>query len=371
VTELPGSLSRQRGWLVALCLGALASAVGARPAAQSHESVSAVPRNAADAIFDAFRTHAVVALGEGIGHGDEPAYEFRLALVRDQRFADAVSDVVVEFGNARFQDVIDRFVEGADTSEASLRHVWQDTTQPSILADSRIYQDFFRAVRAVNATRRPGRHTRVLLGDPPIDWEHVTSTAEFRQWLEQRDSFPAALIQREVLAKGHRALVVYGQMHFQRQNILSNYDMSSPAAQTLVSLTERNAQRSVFTIWPIPDLEKIQPDVESWPIPSIATIAGTRLGETDFAVYRPPNEPRLSMQEGRLVPVPRENWKPLRADHQLDAVMYEGPRSGITFAKTAPSLCADPAHVAVRLKRIALAGLPTPEADRLRNACER
>jgi len=50
-------------------------------------------------------------------------------------------------------------------------------------------------------------------------------------------------------------------------------------------------------------------------------------------------------------------------------VMYEGPKSSITFAKTAPSLCADPEHVLARLRRIALAGLPPFEADRLKNAC--
>jgi hypothetical protein len=279
-----------------------------------------------------------------------------------------VTDVVVEIGNARYQDTIDRFVRGEPVSEESLRHVWQDTTQPTELADRTIYQGFFRAVRDLNETLPEGRRLRVLLGDPPIDWEHVTSADEFQHWLELRDSFPAELIRREVLSKGRRALVVYGQMHFQRRNILTNYDMSSPLAETVVSLIEREAPRSVFTIWPIADLEKLEPNAALWPTPAIAKISGTSLGGLDFAAFRPPNE-RLGLEGGKSVLIPREAWKSLRAEEQLDAVMYEGPRNAITYSKPAPSLCVDPQHVAVRLRRIALAGVPPSEADRLKTAC--
>jgi hypothetical protein len=352
----------QSAWISAAAIGLVAF-----PAAQSARP--AVPLQPIDAILDAFRTHAVVALGEGVSHGDEAAYGFRLALLRDRRFVETVNDVVVELGNARYQDLIDRFVRGEDVSDDSLRHVWQDTTQPSVVADFTIYQDFFRAVRALNVLLPEGRRLRVLLGDPPIEWEHVTSPDEFLRWLEQRDSYPAHVIRTEVLAKGHRALVIYGQMHFQRRNVMSNYDMSIPAAQTLVSLLEQNVPRSVFTIWPIPDLEKLQSDVASWPVPSIARITGTVLGATDFGAYRSPNEPRMSVENGQFVAVPRDRWKTLRADEQFDAVMYEGPRGAIQFAKPAASLCADAQHVQERLKRIALAGLPPSEGDRLRSLC--
>jgi hypothetical protein len=357
------------GSRLSLSLSACTIAFVAFLAAQSERP--AVPLRPADAIRDAFRTHAVVALGEGVSHGDETAYGFRVALLRDRPLCETVDDLVVEFGSARYQDVIDRFVRGEEVSEVSLRRVWQETTQPGVLADSTIYQDFLREVRITNATLPASHRLRVLLGDPPIDWDHVSTPAEFGRWLDQRDSYPADLIRREVLAKGRRALLIYGQMHFQRRNVMSNYDMSFPAAETLVSLLERNAPESVFTIWPVADLERLQPGIDSWPIPSIAPIAGTVLGATDFAAYRPPNEPRMTMENGRFVPVLRDRWKALRADEQFDAVMYEGPRSAIQFAKPGASLCADPRHVQARLERIALAGLPPAEAERLKSACAR
>jgi erythromycin esterase-like protein len=124
---------------------------------------AAVPANAIDAVIDAFRTHRVVALGEG-PHGNEQGHAFRLALIRDPRFAATVNDIVVEFGSARYQDVMDRFVNGDDVPRDTLRHVWQDTTVGTPLWDKPIYEEFFRAVRAVNAKLRPERRLRVLLG---------------------------------------------------------------------------------------------------------------------------------------------------------------------------------------------------------------
>jgi len=66
----------------------------------------------------------------------------------------------------------------------------------------------------------------VLLGNPPIEWETVHTRADHAKWFEKRDSFPAALIQREVLAGNRRAPVIYGSMHLVRHVIGINYSES-------------------------------------------------------------------------------------------------------------------------------------------------
>jgi hypothetical protein len=91
----------------------LISIAGATQAAQRAGSRPAVPAEPIAAILDAFRTHQVVALDEG-NHGNQQGHAFRLALIRDPRFAATVNDIVVEFGNSRYQDVMDRFVGGDD-----------------------------------------------------------------------------------------------------------------------------------------------------------------------------------------------------------------------------------------------------------------
>src|SRR5437762_2587950 len=91
------------------------------PLVQSETSEkTAVPVDAIAAIVEAFRTHPIVALVEG-SHNNEPGYIFRLALIRDRRFAGTVNDIVVEAGNSRYQDVMDRFVGGEDVPYQVLR----------------------------------------------------------------------------------------------------------------------------------------------------------------------------------------------------------------------------------------------------------
>ena len=87
----------------------------------------AVPVEPFSAILDAFKTHQIVALGEG-PHGNEQGHLFRLSLILHPRFAMMVNDIVVEFGNSRYQQVMDRFVAGEDVPYDSLRQVWQNTT---------------------------------------------------------------------------------------------------------------------------------------------------------------------------------------------------------------------------------------------------
>ena len=88
---------------------------------------AAKPVEPIGAIIDAFRTHSLVALGDP--HVNEQIQTLRLALIRDPRFAATVNDIVVEFGNARYQSTIDRFIRGDEVPATVLRHVWQDTTQ--------------------------------------------------------------------------------------------------------------------------------------------------------------------------------------------------------------------------------------------------
>jgi hypothetical protein len=326
----------------------------------------AVPVNAVDGILEAFKAHQIVALTDA--HGNEQAAAFLLSLVRDPRFPATVNDIVMECGNARSQDVIDRFVRGEDVPDESLRRVWQDTTQPSAACDVPIYEAFYRTVRAVNASLPHERQLRVLLGDPPIDWDNVRSRDEHFKWIEMREWHPAALIQLEVLARGRRALLVYGLGHFQRKNVHSNFEMEDWRAQTIVSLLERSGPTKVFSIWTTRELTKIQPDAAAWRTPSLATIRGTALGAVDASRYFGWGH-RSTVKDGRIEAVPKEQWKLLRAEEQFDALLYLGREDAMTESRWSPSLCSDSAYINMRLRRIAVSGIPPTEAERLKKYC--
>ena len=71
----------------------------------------ATPADPTTVMLNAFRTHPIVALGEG-QHWNVQGHAYRMSLIRDPRLPKAVNDIVVEFGDARYQDVIDRYVAG-------------------------------------------------------------------------------------------------------------------------------------------------------------------------------------------------------------------------------------------------------------------
>jgi hypothetical protein len=313
---------------VVICFGLLSTRTLLGQAPQR-----ATPVEPVSAIVSAFKTHQIVALGEG-PHRNEQGHRFRLSLLRDARFATTVQDLVVEWGNSRYQDVMDRFTRGEDISDSTLRRVWQDTTSAEGMWDVPIYEEFFRVVRIVNRSLPAEGKMRVLLGDPPVDWDAIDSSLDLKDW--DRDGFPASVIRAQVIAKGRRALVIYGDGHLQRNQ----------RRGSLVSQLEDGGLK-VFTIMtPTADLTDLQGNIASWRAPSLAMLRGT--------VF---SQPTIGLSAGRF-----------------DALLYLGPASTITFASLPASLCKDRVYMQMRLRRLSL--LPAPPApwnpaERLKTYCAR
>ena len=193
---------------------------------------------------------------------------------------------------------------------------------------------------------------------------------------DNRNRHPFGLIQREVLSKKRRALIIYGDMHFVRRHALYNYD-SSPALDggSIVTLLERaRPSTKVFTIWTntTTDLEKVQAEVASWPRPSVAVLRDTMLGTTDFRFFNPTEIARYSFRNGKpdfSNPIPREQWSVMPMQDQFDAVLYLGPVSSITISPLSPALCSDAAYIAMRAKRSAAVDWAQGDFDRLKAFC--
>jgi hypothetical protein len=327
----PSVLSR---W--SLCLlfaGGLASAQ------ESDVAAPAVAVDAADGIIEAFRSYRIVAMAEGIGHGNEQGHAFVRALIRDPRFARVADDIVVEWGNSLYQDVIDRFTRGEDVPARELRRVWENTTQQLPVWDSPVYQEFFQAVRSQNETLPEGQHIRVLLGDPPVDWESGDPRKQTTRLFFQRDAYPAGLIRREVVEKGRRALVVYGGMHLTRLPRPGEAFVPEAAAgefpnETIVSLLQR-AGIDVFNAWGVPSdiAAAVQSEIAAWSPVRLAIIQNTPLGSAPFRSYFPGGD-STPMQE------------------QFDALMIFGPSSTMTFSQLSPELCRDDEWVEMRVRRM-------------------
>jgi hypothetical protein len=355
-------------FVLALVLAMTAIAL-AEPVRSAHQGAKLPPATAQDpitAILDAFRTFRVVSFPGGHTDANETQALLR-ALVADPRFGAIVNDVVVEFGSSRYQDVMDRYIRGDDVPESAVQRAWLDAVQPGISLDNQNTAAFFRAVREANAKRPAAEKTRVLLGDPPIDWDNVKSKADYRKWEIQRDSYPANLVRSVVIAHGRRALIVWANGHLLRQEILTNYDMTSWQSQTIVSLLEASGTR-VFTVRAEGSLTEWQPDTASWKPMTLTAVRGTAMGAADFSEFESPDQRYRIRGEEDFVPIPRDQWASRRLEDIVDGILYTGPAkssSGIW-----PQLCADPGYAAMRIARITLIGLPAAQADAVRRVCK-
>jgi hypothetical protein len=336
--------------------GALGAAAFARPAALVSASDIAArsdehggPRIAGfvDAVLDAFEAHRLVAYGEV--HGLQEGHDALAALLTDPRFHDVVDDVVIELGNSLFQDEVDHLVASGAVENVDLRPVWRNTTNsPLATGDEPVYEGFFRLMRALNWRLPAERRVRTLLGDPPIDWPKITTADQIVALRNQRDAFAAHLVEREVLARSRRALILYGAGH-----VLHQASTPAPAPSTIVSLIEQRTGQRVFSIVTLVPLAGdpggLASRLASYPRGVVIPTAGTWLGMFDAGDVFPAIAPGPS---GR--PVNPNCGVPLGS--LTDAGLYLGPPGDLTMSRPNPAIYLDEAYWAELQRRNALQG---------------
>jgi hypothetical protein len=334
-------------------------------------SAPASPRDPVDVILRAFDDHEVVALGEG-SHGNLPSHELRLRLIRNPAFRAQVDDIVVEFGNSRYQELVDRFVSGEAVDAGELRKVWQDTAQANAVWDAPIYREFFEAVRQVNAGSPRDQQLRIVLGDVPFDWGQVRTLADYQRQPQRNDQAVAGIIRKESAAQGRRVLVIYGDLHLLRRPALlkpSGWQLRHRHVvsdeKSIVALLEEAGVR-VFSIYTntFADLTTLQSDVASWRQPAITMLTGTVLGSTPFGTY----SPSPTMIDGRWMTIDDAHSPSM--EQQFDALLFVGPPSAIRYATPSPELCHDADYLEMRLFRMNLVGMRA-QAEQAKQFCRR
>jgi hypothetical protein len=299
-----------------------------------------VPLNPITGLLDAFDQTPLVALGER--HSLQEAADFLVALLHHPRFPETVQAIVVEFGNARYQPLIDRFLSGEPVANHDLRPVWRDAFSWGAM-DAPIYEQFFRTVRAINRTIPPARHIRVLLGDPPIEWQTVQDWRDIHPFLE-RDHHFAAVVDQEIVAHGYRALLLAGLLHFvrtpahtasHRPNVVERLDARYPGMTSVivphVGFSHRNAE--------------LEPRLAAWPIPSLVWVGGTWVGELD---------PRILFVAGQPAE-DAERYAGTTLRDVADGYLYLGLRATLTRSHPNPAIYrGDAAYLAELERRRAL-----------------
>lgn len=127
-----------------LALTASTACSGAERLNTTPERLSPMP--AAEYISQAFDAHPLVALSEM--HGNTDSRDFLAQLIRQPGFAGKVNDIVIEFGNARYQNLLDRYIAGEEVDRHSLKRLWEDTTQTSDIWSLPMYEETLADIRS-------------------------------------------------------------------------------------------------------------------------------------------------------------------------------------------------------------------------------
>jgi hypothetical protein len=251
-------------------------------ASSSHAKArSPKPGEATRAILGAFDRYEVV--GMGAGHGNKDLDDLILRVVRDPAFPNKVNDIVVECGNSLYQPVLDRYIAGEDVPLSEVRQVWRNSQ--TMCTVSGFYEILFPLVRRINQRVSPDKRLRVLAGDPPVDWSKVKSPSDL-DGMRDRDAVIASVMEKEVLSKHRKALMLFGTFHlFHSNNTGPKWDESA------VQLYEKTFPRVTFVIGDFmvfdnstvpPPKAELEAQMAAWPVPSLVqNIKGTWLGEMD------------------------------------------------------------------------------------------
>jgi hypothetical protein len=296
------------------------------------------PIDAFEGIVKAFDKFPIVALAEA--HRLQEEADFIAQLIRRPDFSAKVNMIVVEFGNALYQDVIDRYIAGQKVSHTELRQVWRNTTQ-FFVWDAAIYEQFYANVRAVNQTLPAARRLRVLLGDPPIDWNKVQTREDAAPF---RDRLAREVVEQEVLTKNRKALIIYGGAHIMRN-------------KGGISLLEQKYPQSMFIVKPyfgfLDRNDELEPRLATWPKPSLALIKGTWLGALDGSLIMRVSMIRVTKEGARIGPF--NPFAGTKLEELVDAYLYLGPSDSLTTSAAPPETYQDEAYVKELKRRYSIA----------------
>jgi hypothetical protein len=137
----------------ALALTARALPVEAAGRAGATGGAALVPQPAIPTLLGALQRFPLVGVAEL--HFLQEWHDVMHALLFHPALPSALTDIVVEFGNAQYQELADRFIlDDQPVAKAALAQIWRFQGW-----DAPVYEEFLRTVRAVNWMRPRDRAT--------------------------------------------------------------------------------------------------------------------------------------------------------------------------------------------------------------------
>lgn len=340
--------------LLSLASISLTSQPGRAQVSASHpvrDTQDAIPEPAIPAILKAFETFEVV--GMPAAHGQKDIDDFILSLIRDPRFPASVNDIVVECGNVRYQPILDRYIAGEDVPFTEVQHVWRDTTVQQMCGASGFYEQLYPLVRSLNQRLPATSRLRIVAADPPIDWSKIRSYEDLTPFFD-RDGSIASVMEREVLSRHRKALMLFGVFHLLHGG--------GPGQGDAVTRYERHYPGRTFVITDLgyygtgdEPLADANAPGGVWPL--LLRTKNSRLGSLGLDSFLP--SPLTTDQECNVVDAFAGESSKTVAD-QIDAFLYLGPQKSLLAEPLPADIALDRAYRSEWLRRMKLVGLPGP-----------
>ena len=313
----------------------------------------AEPEPAVSAILRAFETYEVVAMPAA--HGQKDLDDLILTLIRDPRFPVRVNDIVVECGNVRFQPILDRYIAGDNVPFTEVQHVWRDTTVQQMCGVSGFYEQLFPLVRSLNQLLPAASRLRLVAADPPIDWSRIRSQGDLSPFVD-RDGSIASVMEKEVLSRHRKALMLFGVFHLLHGG--------GPGQGDAVTRYELHYPGKTFVISDFGYYDKIAGSVASannpvGAVPSLLKMKNSRLGLLSLDAFL--QVPLTTDQDCNVVPAfAGESSEPVK--DRIDAFIYLGPQRTLLTEPIPADIALDQHYMSQWLRRMKLVGLPGPSS---------
>lgn len=203
-------------------------------------------------IMQAFDEHNFVALGDY--HWNEAFIRYAITLISTPEFSEKVQHIVVEFGNAKYQSVLNDYLAGKDVEEEKLHEVLRGSIYFLAWMPA-VYMDFFKAVRVRNAELADNKKIIVHLAEAPFDWP-LSNTKKWKYAAENKtDYFYKIAAQR--FNNNEKALLIFGAFHL----VTAPQKYINVAQANVLPLATRLELRypgSTYLIWPMTEPEVVK-----------------------------------------------------------------------------------------------------------------
>jgi len=285
----------------------------------------------------------------------------------------------------------DYVVEGKEVPYSELCRCWRENTQAHTYGDTPALYRLLQTIRITNQKQPPQHRLRVLLIDPPIDWSKISTRQDLQPQDLNRESHMAAILEREVYAKGRKALFFAGGAHLGKEPVSGGPGKQAPRPITLpfpgppgtktlspnrLETLKRDASRAKgqavgALMSPLATLEQRHPGttlnillhegfrernrelearMENWPKPGLAHIRGTWYGHERPApsgdIMIGPDGKRVVASSNATI---QDRW---------DAVLFLGKRHELTRADRADNAVFGKAFLAELERRRRIMGGP-------------